>query len=229
MLTQFRIEERDRFYYDQYEYAVTFRQPELGCLRERPTNEQLWRNINQRRHYRNIYGRGPDPFTAEIIMELEDTRQFLETLGDYKLVISHDFGTVYTNDVNAVQRCQDRWDTRCSDPRRALITKPRDTILLNEPKFQYRTYFRDRALPDNTERERFRNWINAVDKKEINLSGALRRWLMDERKYRISINNKFWLQRHYYVEHNSPQYTSMIGLMCPGWVRKTCSVVKRDK
>ena len=230
MLTRYQalIEHRDRLYYDQYLYCLSFQQPELYCIRGLPGEQQLDAYINQRKHYEHlgIGSRRIDStkFTPEVREKLHQTQDvLLKCTVPFKLVVSGRYGSLYTNDTALIDTVSGLDYLQIGNVRTAVLSLPRDTVVIRNPKFQYRTYFKERELTDDR-KETLRNWI-AAQQDEIRPSPATRSWLAINK---VSWRSKY-MQRYYYVEHNSPQYETMLNLVVPGYVRKTVPVIRSDK
>lgn len=224
---QKQIEHRDRLYYDTYQYSLGFHQAELYCIRGLPGGANLDRYIKQRQYYENL-GIGKQlqytRFTPEVVANLHQTQEFLKgTNIPFKLVVSSSYGNLYTNDLVLVDGLCELSYIGIGNLRTAEVTMPRDTVVIRNPEFQYRTYFKERELPDGG-KETLRNWITA-QQGEIRPSPATRQWF---KLSKVSWKSKY-MQRYYYVEHNSPQYETMLNLVVPGCVRKTVPVISSDK
>lgn len=178
------------------------------------------RNLQYRKKWANIQNRGQineDQLNATFDF-------FTAAPGPIKLTFSWEYCYVYTNELDWIetlpQLCP--WVTVFSVSE-AVVDRPRDQVSLLNPTHQYRTWFREKAVTREV-KQRLSNWIQAQG-TEIKLSPSLTRWLESTEDY----FNKFWLQRHFFIEHNSPHYETMLGMIMPAMVRKTQTVSQRTK
>ena len=206
---------RDRRFYDQYEYGICVSLPEAGCLRAK-SHKELDHLIEYRNRARIQWSGG---HRQEIGKETRDNLfavfDELEPIRDkIKLVISYDIMYIYSNDIPALQHFADLGQVAFNNAVQSVVNKPRDVVLIANPKFKYRSYFKDRLL-ETTECERLINFIES--RKDIY---RVTRTL----KASLSRYRSHYLQRHLFVEHNDPKDITMLSLVVPGLIRKTLSV-----
>jgi hypothetical protein len=225
---QLQIEQRDRLYYDAYQYSLSFQQAELYCIRGLPDSAQLDRYISNRKQYEKYKLLGVDQnytkFTPDVQTNLHQTLDFLKNCGiPFKFVVSGQYGSVYTNELALVDLICKLSYTKIGNLRTAEVSKPRDTVVIRSPEFQYRTYFRERQLSDDR-RQVLSDWITA-QQGAVKPSPATHQWLIgSKQRWRHD-----YMQRYYYIEHDSLQYETMLNLIVPGHVRKTVPVISSDK
>ena len=221
------IEHRDRLYYDQYLYCLSFQQDELYCIRGLPGDAKLDSYINQRKHYESLGGsfRGQGTkFTPEVRERLHQTQaELLKVTVPFKLVVSGRYGSLYTNDTVLIDTMCELSYLGIGNVRTAVLSLPRDTVVIRNPEFQYRTYFREREVSEDRKATLI-NWLES-QKDAVRPSPATRQWLKNSKSQWRSR----YMQRYYYVEHDSLQYETMLSLVIPGLVRKTVPVVSSDK
>jgi len=196
-----------------------------------PSPQTLNKFINLRRswsiHLNNRSDGKSKCFTQESVENLCATRDLLLNWpAEFKLVVSMDWATVYTNDANlchALYRCPQVEFGRVI--RQAVVDKPKDSIVINNPKFKYRTFFRERKISLDT-KSQLKAWIVAQQDQEsvqAQASRALWHWLNQPGKTWRSD----WCQRYFYIEHNNLQYETMLAILAPGAIRKSVPVIKR--
>jgi hypothetical protein len=230
-----RIESRSSLYYNTYEYAITWQQDEIGCVRSLDQKKML-SHIRMRmdyEHSRNSlykpYGESfNSKFTTRCRDNLESTRALLAAeTAPKKLVFFNSFITVYTNDLGLYDRISDCVWIDSVDIKRAELNLPPDTILLKNPQYQYRTYFRGRSL-GKTQKARLAAWVTTQG-DDIAASKSLREFLdIETRPTRVYWWRNDATESYYYIEHNSLQYETMLSMVCPGMVRKTLPIVKKQ-
>jgi len=206
---------RDRMFYDHYEYGICVSLSEAGCLRAK-SHKELDHLIEYRNLARARWGGGVNhPISKETRDALFAVFDELEPIRDkIKLVISYNIMYIYSNDVSILQHFADLGQVAFNNAVQSVVDKPRDVVLITNPKFKYRSYFKDRLLK-TVECERLINFIES--RKDI--YGVTRTLKASLRRYR-----SHYLQRHLFVEHNDLKDITMLSLVVPGIIRKTLSV-----
>jgi len=230
-----RVESRSSLYYNAYEYAMTWQQDEVGCIRSLDETKML-SHIRMRMDYeqrRNSlykpYGESfESKFTTRCRNNLEGMRALLATeTKPKKIVFFHNFLTVYTNNLGLHGRLMACDWIESVDIKRAELNLPPDTILLKNPQYQYRTYFRGRSL-GKTQKARLAAWVTTQG-DDVAASKSLQAFLeIETRPTRVYWWRNDATESYYYIEHNSLQYETMLSMVCPGMVRKTLPIVKKQ-
>jgi len=230
-----RIESRSSLYYNTYEYAMTWQQDEIGCVRSLDQKKML-SHIRMRmdyEHSRNsIYKRYGESFNSKFTTRcrdnLEGMRALLATeIHPKKMVFFNNYLTVYTNDLTLSNRLLDCNWIESIDVKRAELDLPPNTILLKNPQYQYRTYFRGRSL-GKTQKARLAQWVTTQG-ADVAASKSLQAFLeLDNKTNRVLRWRNDVAESYYYIEHNSLQYETMLSMICPGMVRKTLPILKKQ-
>jgi hypothetical protein len=211
---------KDRLYWDQYQYCATFQQTDISLLRGLSI-EELQRNFRYRKQWGPYHRQKPVNET-----QILETFDFLSAApGPIKLTFSWDYCYVYTNDLTWITTLpkQCAYITVFSVSK-VVVDRPRDQVSLLNPTHQYRTWFREKAVPVEA-KQRLANWV-AAQSSEIKLSNSLTQWLNEEHLWS---HHKTWVRRHFFIEHNSLQYETMLNMVIPGAIRKTQTVIQRTK
>ena len=205
---------RDRLFYDQYEYGICVSITEAGCLRAK-SHRELDQLIGYRNRARSQFAPLRELITSTTKDNLFAMFDELEAVRDrIKLVISYNIMYIYSNDVSTLKYLADLDLVKFNNAVQAVVDRPRDVVLISNPKFKYRSYFRDKIL-DPVECERLINFIDSrqgVYRVTRTLKTSLRRY------------SAHYLQRHLFVEHNDPKDITMLSLVVPGLIRKTLPV-----
>jgi hypothetical protein len=107
--------------------------------------------------------------------------------------------------------------------RQADVSIPAGVVMLkSEPRYPYRTYFRERDLKPN-QKQSLWNWVQAQD-QDLTPSPATKKWLDGTSVWQW--NHQF-CRNYYYVEHTDMSHVMMLNLLCTGLVRKTMRVLKQ--
>lgn len=213
---------RDRLYWDEFQYCAVFRQADINLIRGLDW-AQFQRSLGFRRNWAQIQNR--HHIDEQWLTQTFDF--FKNAPAKFKLTFSWEYCYVYTNELPWIQRLPQQ----CSyithfTLSQVVADRPRDQVSLLNPTHKYRTWFREKAVTAEV-KTRLLNWVQAQEPGEIKLSNSLRYWLKNIEP--LGQINKFWLQRHFFIEHNSPQYETMLNMIMPAMVRKTQTVSQRTK
>lgn len=205
---------RDRMFYDKYEYGICISLEEAGCLRAKTTAGVL-EAIRYRNHARSQYYTSNSQITnrqkANLLAMLDELNLVRDRL---KIVVSFGIMYIYSNDIPALQKLADLPYVHFCNAVQAVVDRPRDVVVISNPKFKYRSYFKEKVLEEH-ERDRLLNFLES--RKDIfRVTSTLKNNL---NRYRVH-----WLARHLFVEHNDPKDITMLSLVMPGIIRKTVSV-----
>jgi hypothetical protein len=220
---------KDRLFYDQYEYSVSFYLDEVSCLKElnhryidtiierrrewREISLQRWANINHGN--KTIVTRRAKEITDENVTNLHTlTDVLLRSRADFKLVTSVSQAWIYTNDIELLESL-DRHDFLIvRQYSQALVDRPKNTIKLKDPKHRYRSYLRSVKLTDEEKMHLCNFFVNQQGHARI--SPALAHW-MEDRFHRT--------QDYFFVDHDTESWLVMLALIKPGLIRKTSELI----
>jgi hypothetical protein len=205
---------RDRMFYDRYEYGVCVTVPEAGCLRAK-SHKELDQLIAYRNRARAQWAGVKEQISKNIRNDLFAVFDELQKVRDQiKLVVSYNIMYIYSNNISSLKHLANLEQVHFCNAVQSVVDKPRDVVLITNPKFKYRSYFKDRVL-EKTECERLLNFIES--RKDV---------FRVTRTLKANLNrfNVHYLQRHLFVEHNDPADITMLSLVVPGLIRKTLSV-----
>lgn len=219
---------KDRLFYDRFNYCMGFYLDEISCLRDldhasiddtierrrqwREIAQQRWINGSQahgmilRRHWRDI--------TEKTVKDLHTVaEQLLNTTAEYKLVVTTDQGYVYTNDLTLIDCLSSMPELTYKTYTQALVTRPKNTVALRNPRHKFRTYFKLLKLTVE-QKDHLMDFLH--NQKHIRISPALDRW------FDVPFNRS---QDYFFVDHDSESWLTMLSLVHPGIVRKTIHII----
>jgi len=230
-----RIESRSSLYYNAYKYAMTWRQDEIGCIRSLDQKKmqshirvRMEYEHSRNNHYQRYGEKFESKFTTRCCDNLEGMRALLAAeIHPKKMVFFNNYLTVYTNNLGLHGRLMACDWIESVDLKRAELNLPPDTILLKNPQYHYRTYFRGRSL-GKTQKARLAQWVTTQG-DDVAASKSLREFLdIETRPTRVYWWRNDATESYYYIEHNSLQYETMLSMICPGMVRKTLPILKKQ-
>lgn len=211
--------ERNSLFFKQWRYCATIYLRHASCLRQLDHN-----SIRSVVANRNQWGRLRPGITGQIS---DDELQNLLTMADwllsrsvpYKKVVSSQTIWIYTNDISQFESVETEVPkANLIQTTEANVVLTPDAVCLTRPHHKFRTYFRYR-------------WLKDIEHEQLTRYFSSRKGL-----FRLSpgfgqvVSNKTSaLQSHHFVDHNEPNADFLIGIACPGVVRKTMPIVPKTK
>ena len=215
------VDHRSSLYYNHYEWCITINISEASCLRHLGSvqfesairNAKIWAE-------KDVWTDRSWSVTKEAA--LRETRDVLVTeTQPFKTVISFNTVSIYTNRRRLADRLIDLGNDgiHMRLVREAVISKPAGVIQLQESKYAYRTYFRERKYTRD-QRDMLKNFLDSR-RDTLRVSPALSAWVYDNVGYILNLN---YSRSHYFVDHDHPNEGTMLSLVMPGIVRKTMPI-----
>ena len=217
----FKVISKDRLFYDQFEYAVTFFLDEASALREL-SHAAIDRTISHRQNFfatkLSFYNKNLRE--KEILgVTIANLHLFCDFLlgaqAEYKNVISGNWVTIYTNDLKLLNQIANIDYIDRLDYKKVLVNRPRDTIVLKNSLYTTRGYFRGARITAQ-ERAILCNFLTA-QKEHIRLSPGLKSWV------KSGYNTIF---DYFFIDYTDDQWLTMLSLVRPGLVRKTVKILQ---
>jgi hypothetical protein len=215
---EFKPSHSDQLFFGQYEYSISCYLRESGILREM-THEAIDKNISIRRDWLSTmsgrWGRAGVPVTVEIEQNLHKLCDFFSNVNDYKLYVGTDSLRVYTNDISLLEKLNQIEFLKNKKYKQAVITRPKNTITLKNPKHQYRVYMRSMKLTHES-KARLKNFV-FCQTTDVRINPSFDKWLNDDKYIRL------W--ETFFVDYNAENWPTMLALVCPGSIRKTLKLI----
>jgi hypothetical protein len=201
-------EHRSRLYHNQYRYAVEMHYlgaRYIGVLNpERVTSQ-----------YNNMMQHAWHTPEVELVNVLEVAQGLIDLGPKIKLTSSWNNMFVYTNDADDYERIQKIPHIDMGSYREALVTQPAGVLLRRNPKYLYRSYFREKRMDPKQGQEFLQFVLSRGDYFNLDLSS----------RYRLgSGRHRYPFARHSYIEHNSPLDVTMLEMVMPGAIRQTLPI-----
>jgi hypothetical protein len=221
---------KDRLFYDQYQYCLNFHLDEVSCLKE--LNHQHidiiierrreWREISLQRwaatgwhNNKHIVTRRAKEITDTDVEALHTlTDVLLRSRVDFKLITSVSQAWIYTNDlkiINDVGRLEFLLDKQYTQAR---INRPKNTILLKNPKHRFRSYLKSIKLTQEEKVQLCNFFSNQAE--HVRISPALTEWFIG-RFHRT--------QDYFFIDYNEDSCMLLMSLVRPGLIRKTVELI----
>jgi hypothetical protein len=227
---KFKSVVKDRLFYDRFQYCISFGLAEISCLREQELDcARISHMLERRKQWREVAhqrwnGQKPNAqqsrlwneITEEVEQNLYDFAAVLRNSGvDLKLVVSSNCGWVYTNSLELINQLKPMRMLTGKKYSKAVIDRPKNTILLKNPRHQFRSYFKITKIT-NQQKNTLINFLNN-QQSSIRISPALATW----------ITSTFYrTQDYFFIDHDEMSWLTMLALVHPGIIRKTQEIIQ---
>ena len=216
------VDHRSSLYYDQYQWCITINISEASCLRYLDASK--FENAIRNAKYwaeKDVWTDRAWSVTKETA--LRETRDvLLAETHPFKTVVSFNTVCIYTNRRGLADRLvklgNDGVHMRLV--RQAVISKPAGVVQLQESKYAYRTYLRERKYTKD-QRDMLANFLHSR-RDTLRPSPALSEWANGT--FVGYIRNLSYSRSYYFVDHDHPNEGTMLSLVLPGIVRKTMPI-----
>jgi hypothetical protein len=132
---------------------------------------------------------------------------------EFKCVTGVQDGRVYTNDVALIEQLRDLPFMFWMGFTEAIITRPKNTLKLKNPKHSHRSYFKLAKLSDTQKTMLVNFFVN--QEGYIRLSPGLIKW----------IKSPFHrTQDYFFIDYTEESWLVMLSLIHPGLIRKTIEI-----
>jgi hypothetical protein len=220
---------KDRLFYDQFEYCISFHLDEVSCLRVLDHNKindvierrKQWREISQQRWLNGrqrhgiIMSRRHRDITEKTIQDLHAlARVLLQTTYKFKLVVSVQQGYVYTNDKTLIDQLSCMPELSLKTYSQAVVNRPKNTIQLKNSNYKFRSYFKIEKLT-GSQKDLLCNFLTNQT-NQVRLSSALSKWFAQP--YNRT-------QDYFFIDHKDMTWLTMLSLVHPGLIRKTMHII----
>lgn len=222
----FRSVIKDRLYYDQWQYAVKFYLEEASALRDlnHEVIDQIiearkkWRQIRQQRWSTRgsilISAFPKHSITNECVRDLHCVADLLNNCAvPFKSVVSFNTMWVYSNDVPLLEQIGRLPYLSDHVFAEAVVSRPRDTVVLKKPAHAHRSYFKNSKLTA-LEKQQLSNFLKN-SQISVRISPGMLAWLD---------NGFLRTQDYFFVDYNEPTWMTMLNLVRPGLIRKTLQI-----
>jgi hypothetical protein len=219
---KFKPVAKDRLFYSRFQYCVAFDLAEVTALRELDhtridcviERRIEWRKITATVGQKNILSRSSRKITLDTVAHLHQlTDVLMLSAEDHKLVTSINSAWVYTNDMILIDNLSNLPFLQDKKYTQALVNRPRDTIQLQNPRHQQRSYWRCVKLTVQ-EKNNLKNFFD--NQPDIRPSPGLQEFF----------NSPFHrTQDYFFMDYNDSAWLTMIALIHPGLIRKTSQLI----
>lgn len=222
LLTNPCLVNRDRLFYDRFEYSICLRLDEADSLRMLD-HSKIDSTLDSKKIFRSRNMNFGGSWRARNKEITETTRQNchamcdeLNSVTDRKVTFCQDWIYIYSNDLDWISHLSKIDYVTMVKFQRAVIDRPRDTLIIKSSKYRTRSYLRPHRLSEN-QRENLSHFLSV--QTDIRMSPGLDEWVNSEKKYR-------YIYEHYFIDHDSDAVLTMLGLIIERPIRKTVALIK---
>ena len=174
--------------------------------------QQRWHHGRQKHGI--ILSRSWKEITEKTVADLHAlAEQLIQSQADYKLVVSINQGYVYTNDFNLIDRLSSMPQLAYKTYTKAIITRPKNTVALKNPKYKFRSYFKMKSITAK-QKDHLMDFLHG--QQHISISPGLQRW------FDFPFNR---IQDYFFIDHDNESWLTMLNLVIPGCIRKTMHII----
>lgn len=224
---------KDGLFYGQWQYCISFYLDEVSALKNLDHDyinalierRRLWREIAPKRWSvsqipsipipsmnSNRYRRQITEQTVENLHDLADI--LLKTTVPYKLVTSGHQGWLYSNSSRFIKRLSKNNALLDQQYTEAVIDRPPNTLILQNPKHTHRTYLKSLKLTPYEKQNLSNFFVNQLG--HIRTGPALSKWLV------MPFHRT---QDYFFVDHDGEGWLIMLALVKSGIIRKTVKII----
>ena len=202
---------RDRLYHKDYHYSAQFYLQNASALRTLG-HDVINDYAAHRQYMSSSWNKALSKENIQLLHNVCDL--FLAFREPFKKMVYHSHVYFYTNcleDLESIANCP---GVRFFEVTKADVCLPLDVVLLKEPKHKYRTYLKERWIPDEQ-------------------TPILRKFLLNRQnlygftplfKSRLTQWDRFYTLSHFFIDHDDPKDLLMLELVVPGLIRKTMPI-----
>jgi hypothetical protein len=215
--------EKNRLFYGQYQYSGKFSLTELSVIRGLDIKKinHVVNFRNQMRAQSSHRGIMRNFITDEIVDDLKTTCILLAQYKDQmKFVVSYNQGYVYTNNLEILNKVKDLDFIQSFSISQVEIISAADCITLINPKWAYRTYFKQISVTE-FQRDQLIQYLS--NRENIKLSPGLKSWCLDNK-------NRWWdrlVQNYFFIDHNDLGELLFLNMVMPKITSKTFKLVAK--
>lgn len=227
---KFKTVRSDQLFYGEYQYSASFQLQECWVFRYttdhaeidlRLTRQQEWREKMRQRwpaDSLNRYHSIISDVTRENIHNMADFITGIST--PYKIIVENKTMRIYSSDLNILQAIEYIPFVQRRQYSKVIVDRPKDTILLKNPQYQLRSYFKEtRITPED--RDSISRFL--TQQPGIRIGPGLQDWMsIDVHAYASK-----WTRDYFFIDHDSESWLTMLALVRPGLIRRTVRIIAK--
>lgn len=212
-MLKIKTEARDRLYYRDYQYSAQFHLPHASAIRTLSHKAiDKFAEFRSARSKMNLWQGAVEPEQVQRLYRVCDMFQAFRE--PYKKMVYNSHVYFYTSCLEDLESVYNHPDVSHFFAAKADVCLPLDVVLLKEPKHKFRTYLKERWIPDDQ-------------------TPVLRKFLLNREnlygftplfKSRLIAWDRFYTLNHFFIDHDDPKDLLMLELVVPGLIRKTMPI-----
>lgn len=214
MFNIFKSSPRSSLYYRDYCYATQFYIRDASSLRVLSHKHiDKYLNVRYINSGRNRWGEpGPDAEQLANIHNMCD--RLLAFKESYKKMVYYNHVYIYTNSLEDLENVVSAPYVILGPVVQADVCLPENIVFLKEPKRKFRTYLKEKWIPEGQAPVLRKFLLNRTDCYDFTPLF----------KNRLESLDRFYTMSHFFIDHDDPKDLLMLDLVCPGLIRKTMPI-----
>lgn len=206
---------RDRLFFDCYQYGMCFRFYHSGRMRSLD-HAAIKKSVAWARNSALLTQR--DIITDHYLQHMLDLSDAITAITQpFKRVVYSDWQYFYTNCPEIFAGLAAMPGVKYTTYTKAVIDRPRDTVILQHSDYAWRSYFQERMYPQE-QIALLSNFILSRD-QQFKITNTWRERLPQKWCY---------INRSFFVDHHDQRDALLLNMVIPGCVRKTLPIVSRQ-
>lgn len=211
---------KNKLFYNKYKYRAYLQYPDICLIRYTKNEKELDKAISLRKTYsfgRAVYECVDKAFLLNLINWRNNTPKGRATVRiDYSCI------SVYSNDLEIIKSLE-LLSPGAVNHVEVQVEGDAGILLRNNPKHNFRTYFRSKTVPDgfHVELDKFLQQYN----KSACPTGSLKKWLKTPV---LSSWRLRYLDSCFFIEYDDESFLSVLALNFSEYLGKTFKVEQRD-
>ena len=205
------LEKRQRLYYRKYQYAVNLWYPGFKIMNNLDLDRigsEWYRTVS----FYNFHTCRLEEVlkTASRLLDIENSKDF-----EFKVSNSWNNRFYYFNNPSYIDRFTKVPHAEVIDCREAEVCLPDGVVLLKNPKYRYRTYFRERKITSDRSQEFL---------KKLNAYGDYF-YMNPSTKQRLTQNSfRYPFSRNSFIDYSNSQDRLLLEMLLPGYFGSTMPI-----
>lgn len=218
MLKIVKSSPRSNLYYKEYSYAIQFYIRDASALRTL-SHKNIENYIDRRYPDKRNHNRWGEPAPSQTELEnlFNMCDRLLNTIEPYKKIVCHNYLYIYSNNLDDLNNITSAPYMTCKIATQADVCLPENVVLLKDPKRKFRTYLKERWIPEGQTPVLRKFLLNRTDSYDFTplFKSRLETW------------DRFYTMGHFFIDHDDPRDLVMLDLVVPGLIRKTLPIVAK--
>lgn len=187
----------------------------------RLTRQQEWREKMRQRWPSTSQDRYHSEISDTTRANLHSMADFITGISTpYKIVVENKTMRIYSSDLNIIQAIEYIPFVQRRRYSEVQVDRPRDTILLKNPRYKLRSYFKETKITPE-DKQAVAQFLS--NQPGIRIGAGLQSWI-DDGYTRYSSK---YTRDYFFVDHDNHSWLTMLALVRPGLIRRTVQIIAK--